>query len=80
MFEKLLMSAYRKQCAVSIKRGLPTEINNCGRCEDQIRFWDELNIRVWDPAQTMNDLKSIKTTYGNKLVREGRDATSSRLS
>jgi uroporphyrinogen-III decarboxylase len=35
MFEELLMPAYRKQCAVSIKRGLPTEIHNCSRCEDQ---------------------------------------------
>ncbi len=77
MFEELLMPAYRKQCEVSIKRGLPVEIHNCGRCEDQIPFWEELNIRAWDPAQTMNDLKGIKEKYGNKIVLvgcwEGRD-------
>jgi hypothetical protein len=77
MYEELLMPAYRKQCSVGIKRGLPTELLNCGRCEDQIPFWEELNVRAWDPAQTMNDLKGIKAKYGNKLVLvgawEGRD-------
>lgn len=77
MYEALLMPAYRKQCNVGIKRGLPTELHNCGRCEDQIPFWAELNIHAWDPAQTMNNLRGVKAKYGNKLVLvgawEGRD-------
>ena len=71
LFETLLMPAYRKQCAVGIKRGLLTEIHNCGRCEDQIPFWEELNVRVWDPAQVKNDLTGIKAKYGNRLVMVG---------
>ena len=71
MFEELLMPTYRKHCAVGIKRGLPVELHNCGRCEEQIPYWDELNIRAWDPAQPMNDLIGIKAKYGNKLVLIG---------
>lgn len=71
MFEELLMPSYRKHANVGLRRGLPAEMHNCGRCEDFIDYWFELGVVAWDPAQTTNDLKGIKEKYGDRLTLIG---------
>jgi hypothetical protein len=67
MFRELLKPFYKKELQPALDRGIPVEIHNCGRCEDQIEDWFDLGVIGWNPAQTMNDLEGIKAKYGNKL-------------
>lgn len=56
---------------IAMDAGLPADMHDCGRCEDFIEDWLEFGVRLWNPAQTMNDLVSIKKKYGNRLVLVG---------
>ena len=72
MFREFLMPYYKKMAKPAIDRGIPIQFHNCGRCEDFLDdMVNDLGVRIWDPAQTMNDLAAIKKKYGNKLAMVG---------
>lgn len=71
VFEKLLVPRYKKILDPVVNEGVPIFYHNCGRCEDLLPFMVELGVKVWDPAQPVNDLKAIKDRYGNQLVING---------
>ncbi len=56
---------------IAMEAGIPVDIHDCGRCEDLIDDWLEFGVRLWNPAQVMNDLTGIKKKYGNRLVLVG---------
>jgi uroporphyrinogen-III decarboxylase len=71
VFEKLLVPRYKKILDPVVNEGVPVFYHNCGRCEDLLPYMVELGVKVWDPAQPVNDLKAIKDRYGNELVING---------
>ncbi|NLT14537.1 MAG: veratrol--corrinoid protein metyltransferase [Clostridiales bacterium] len=71
VFEKLLVPRYKKILDPVVNAGVPIFYHNCGRCEDLLSSMVELGVKVWDPAQPVNDLKAIKNRYGNQLVING---------
>lgn len=73
MFRKLL-KPYQKRlidAAKSVEPDIIIEMHCCGFCEDVIDDFIEIGCTVWQPAQPLNNLKSIHKKYGNKLVFTG---------
>ncbi len=71
MFKTLLVPRYKKILDPVIDDGVPIFYHNCGRCEDLLPYMVELGVKVWDPAQPVNDLEAVKKRYGNRLVING---------
>ncbi len=71
MYRELIKPFHARQCSFAQERGIPVNMHNCGRCEDSIDDWREFGVRMWNPAQVMNDLPAIKKKYGNSLVLIG---------
>ncbi len=52
--------------------GMIHEEHCCGKCEDYlIEHFIDMKARIWQTAQSMNDLVHIKEVYGDKLLIHG---------
>ena len=71
MYQRLMKPFHARIAKVATNRGIPINMHDCGRCEDHIEDWREYGVKIWDPAQIVNDLKGIKEKYGNELVLVG---------
>ncbi len=71
MYRELIKPFHASQCNIAANMGIPVNMHNCGRCEDTIDDWREFGVKIWNPAQVMNDLVGIKKKYGNDLVLVG---------
>jgi len=60
-----------RELKLGVERGLPVDMHCCGHCEVFLDDWIEIGVTVWNPAQVMNDLPSIKKQYGRNLVLAG---------
>lgn len=67
-YRTILMPVYRRLLKPATDRGIPIQFHNCGKCEAFIDDMLELGVRIWDPAQKMNDLDAIKSKYGRRLA------------
>ncbi len=71
MFREILLPVYDRLLKPVRERGVPIAYHNCGKCE---LFLDDMfgqGVRLWDPAQPMNDLIGIKNRFNNKLALAG---------
>ncbi len=68
VYQEVIKPFHKKHCDLALENGMFIERHDCGRCEQFIPDWIEMGISAWNPAQTSNDLKSIKQKYGNKLA------------
>ena len=68
LFERLLVPRYKKFLDPVVNEGIPIFYHNCGNCQALLPSMIELGVKVWDPAQPVNDLRAIKQRYGNKFV------------
>jgi len=66
-YREIFKPIYVKLTEYGVNQGIPVVLHNCGRCEDQIDEFLDWGVRYWDPAQTSNDLLSIKEKYKGKL-------------
>ena len=71
MFEEFFVPRYKRTLDLVRDAGLPVYYHNCGRCEDLLPPMVRLGVRVWDPAQTENDLVEIKNRFGRQLIISG---------
>jgi hypothetical protein len=71
MFREFLLPHYGRLTKLAVDRGIPVSFHNCGFCEAFLDEYVEIGVKMWDPAQTCNDLAGIKKKYGNKLVIAG---------
>lgn len=72
LFTEILVPLYKRHAKFAEERGIPICFHNCGKAEKLIdELVENVGIRLWDPAQTCNDLIGIKAKYGNKLVIAG---------
>jgi hypothetical protein len=69
--EELVKPFHARLGSIAMEAGIPVDMHNCGRCEDSIEDWREFGVKLWEPAQVMNDLVGIKKKYGNSLVLAG---------
>ncbi len=69
MYREIFLPYYKKYAQLAIDRGIPCEMHCCGHCEIFIDDWvNELNVKIWNPAQTSNDILAIKEKYKGKLA------------
>ena len=71
MYREFLIPLYDRQLKFGRDRGIPISMHNCGK---SACFFDDLvkiGVTEWNPAQTCNDLASVKKKYGNRLVITG---------
>ena len=71
VYEEILIPIYKKHAKFAWDRGIPISFHNCGKCETLLDSLVNIGVRLWDPAQTCNDLPAIKKKYGNNLVIAG---------
>lgn len=71
MYEEFLLPVYQTLSKPFRDEGIPLEFHNCGNCSIFIPHMVELGVKIWDPAQTMNDLDAIRKKYGKDLVIAG---------
>jgi hypothetical protein len=68
MYREYFKPYYARLAKHATDRGIMVVFHNCGRCEDFIPDMLDFGVRYWNPAQTTNDLLSIKEKYKGKLV------------
>lgn len=71
MFREILLPVYDRLLKPVRERGVPIAYHNCGKCELFLDDMLEQGVRLWDPAQPMNDLLAIKKKYGKRLALAG---------
>ncbi len=71
MYRKYFLPCYDRLAKYGRDRGIPITFHNCGKCEMFIDDMVSIGVRGWDPAQTCNDLASIKKKYAGQLTIMG---------
>jgi hypothetical protein len=71
MYRELVKPFHARMAKIATDEGIPVDMHCCGHCEVFIDDWLDFGVRVWNPAQLMNDLVGIKKKYGNRLVLAG---------
>ena len=68
MYREFFKPYQQKHCELAAENGILMERHDCGRSEQFVGDWVEMGIRCWNPAQTTNDLVSIKKRFGRKMA------------
>lgn len=71
MYREFFLPCYDRMAKFGRDRGIPITFHNCGKCEAFVDDMVNIGVRGWDPAQTCNDLVSIKKKYAGKLAIMG---------
>ena len=71
MYKKLIKPFTARMAKFGTDRGLPVDMHCCGRCDIFIEDWIDMGVKIWNPAQVMNDLAGVKKKYGNSFVLTG---------
>lgn len=68
MYRKFFLPCYDRLAKYGRDRGMVITFHNCGKCETFLDDMISIGVKGWDPAQTCNDLASIKQKYAGKLT------------
>lgn len=71
MYRDLFKPYNIRVAKLAIERGIPIDMHDCGRCEDFIDDWMDFGVASWNPAQTCNDLLTVKKKFEGRLVIVG---------
>ena len=71
MFRDIFAPVWRRYIKFFKDRGYLAVHHNCGHFEEFLDDVVDMGFNCWEPAQTSNDLISIKKKYGNKLLIAG---------
>ena len=71
MYRELVKPYHARLAKAANEREIPINMHNCGLCQESIEDWRDFNVKMWNPAQVMNDLVGIKKKYGNDLILIG---------
>jgi uroporphyrinogen-III decarboxylase len=71
VFKDIFKPIYARYGKIAKERGIPIVFHNCGRCEDFMADYVDIGVKVWDPAQTSNDLLKVKEEFKGKLALAG---------
>jgi hypothetical protein len=70
-YRNILKPVYKRLTQPAVDRGIPIQFHNCGKCEEFIGDMLDIGVKIWDPAQVMNKLSSVKDKYGRKIALAG---------
>lgn len=68
MYRGIMKPVYKRLLAPAVERGIPIQYHNCGKCEGFVDDMIEMGVKIWDPAQYMNDLDAVKAKYGREIA------------
>jgi len=71
VFKNIFKPIYARYGKLAKERGIPIVFHNCGRCEDFLEDYVDIGVKVWDPAQTSNDLLQVKKDFKGRLAIAG---------
>ena len=71
MYREFLKPLQQKHIDLAKENGMLVTRHDCGKCEQFIPDWVEMDVRAWNPAQVSNDLVGIKKKFGNAIAIEG---------
>ncbi len=67
-YRNILKPVYKRLTQPAVDRGIPVQFHNCGKCEEFIDDMIDIGVKIWDPAQNMNDLDAVKRKYGRDFA------------
>lgn len=72
-YEELFRPYYKKLIdhIKEISGGKPVEFHMCGKGEEFVEDFIKMGVNIWQPAQPLNDLESLREKYGNSIVFTG---------
>ena len=68
MYQEFFKPFHKLHCDMALDNGMLIERHDCGRSESFVPDWVEMGVRAWTPAQTTNDLVSIKKRFVGKMA------------
>ena len=68
MYQEFFKPFHKLHCDLAHENGILIERHDCGRSESFVPDWVDMGVRSWTPAQTTNDLASIKKRFVGKLA------------
>ena len=71
MYREFFKPLQQKHIDLAKENGMLVTRHDCGKCEQFVPDWIEMDVRAWNPAQVSNDLVGIKKKYGNAIALEG---------
>ena len=71
MYHEFFKPLQQKHIDLAKENGMLVTRHDCGKCDQFVPDWIEMDVRAWGPAQVSNDLIGIKKKYGNQIALEG---------
>ena len=71
MYREFFKPLQQKHIDLAKENGMLVTRHDCGKCEQFVPDWIEMDVRAWNPAQISNDLVGIKKKFGNAIAIEG---------
>ena len=71
MYRDLVKPYHNALAEKFVAAGIPIGMHCCGLSDDIVDDWVEIGVRVWNPAQVMNNLLHWKEKYKGVLALEG---------
>ncbi|MCL2137116.1 MAG: veratrol--corrinoid protein metyltransferase [Coriobacteriia bacterium] len=70
-YRKLIKPFAQADAKPFVDAGIPAGMHCCGKCDEIVPDWVEMGVRIWNPAQIMNNLLEHKETYKGVLALAG---------
>jgi hypothetical protein len=70
-FREVFAPSWSKFVSFYENYGVKTQLHCCGECMILVDDWVKMGIQAWDPCQTSNDWRKVKSEYGNRLALVG---------
>ena len=70
-YREIFKPFHKLHCDLALENGCMISRHDCGKSEQFIEDWLEMGVCAWNPIQDTNDVRGIKTKYGNRLTMEG---------
>ena len=71
MYREFFKPFHKLHCDIAHENNMFIERHDCGRSESFVPDWVEMGIHSWGPAQTTNDVVSLKKEYVGRLALIG---------
>ena len=71
MYDEFMLPLYKAITKPYVERGIPLQFHNCGNCTIFLDEMKNFGVKVWDPAQTMNDVIGLQKKYGREFLLAG---------
>jgi len=71
IYTEMIEPYHRLLAKTILELGAIPEMHCCGKCEKLVPKWIDMGYKIWQPAQPVNDLVSIKEKYGDEIILNG---------